>query len=135
MLNKVLMRAIIVEIALWCKMYQGGRSYENVTILHKLMSKRAIYPPSGLRILRLCNGKRCEFCNNRKVDLVETFAFHQHMNDTGFLSSRGLFPLSSNPHPRQVRPSYGLYACQVCMTTAQPPCISRSWPYPCITRR
>ena len=135
MMNKVLMESITVEIAVRCAMLEGGSSYENVTILQKLMRKRAIYPPSGLRILRICNGKRCEFCNNRQVNPFKTFAFHQHMNDTGFLASRGPFRLSSNPRPRRVRPSCGLFACQVCMTTARPPSISRSWPYPCITRR
>ncbi|KAL3903861.1 MAG: hypothetical protein SGILL_010285, partial [Bacillariaceae sp.] len=48
----------------------GGFAKKTVTELHSLMSKKAMHIPSPLRLLRLMNGKRCEFCHNEKVNHV-----------------------------------------------------------------
>lgn len=131
MLNKITMSAVTTKMVVECSMQKGGRAYKCMQRLHKLMSKRAIYPPSPLRLLRLANGKRCEFCNN-------VIPPKQHVPWERFTAKRfvgiGPFNLGNNPKPRQVRGNFPLFACYPCMTVKRPPSISKKWPYPCLTR-
>ena len=69
MLSKTSREAVTVEIVVRCAMMHGGKAYDTMKNIHYLMNKRAIYPPSPLRLLRLIFGKRCEFCNNEITKL------------------------------------------------------------------
>lgn len=104
-------------------LYHGGYAMKSVQNLAVLMLKKAIYPPSAMRLLRLANGKRCEFCLNAPISPSR---------------NRGLlfqFKQNVNPLPRFVRPTCGLFACWNCMEQWRHPDISGSWQYPCITRK
>ena len=43
-------------------MLNGGRSKKSLENLFRLMSLHSIYPPDALRVLRIINGRCCEFC-------------------------------------------------------------------------
>ena len=51
-------------------MIHGGHTGSTINHLLPLMEKGKIHIPSPLRLLRLVNGKKCEFCNCRKVNHV-----------------------------------------------------------------
>lgn len=132
MINKVTMRALTTTMVVRCAMFGGTRQYKCIQMLQKLMAKHSIYPPSPLRLIRLVNGKRCEFCNNesprRQNDL------HRYFNTTKAIQC-GPFRITENPKPRQIRGSLGLFACYPCMTQVRHRSISGRWSYPCLTRR
>ena len=131
-LSKATMAAVTTEMVVRCAMHAGGRSYQCMQILNKLMEPRAIYPPSALRLLRLVNGKRCEFCNNEVPK--SNRAPWDHFIQPSIVKKFGPFPVRTNPKPAQVRRSLGLFACYICLSEYRPPSISKSWPFPCLTR-
>jgi hypothetical protein len=49
---------------------RGGRAQQTITRITRLVKDRRIFVPSALRLLRLCNGKRCEKCNENRVNWV-----------------------------------------------------------------
>lgn len=51
-------------------LFHGGHAKSTMVVLHALMSVHAIHVPSPLRLLRLANGKVCEFCLHTKVNHV-----------------------------------------------------------------
>ena len=123
MVNKLLRSCISVEMVVKSSLYHGGYAMKSVQNLAVLMLKKAIYPPSAMRLLRLANGKRCEFCLNAPISPSR---------------NRGLlfqFKQNVNPLPRFVRPTCGFFACWNCMEQWRHPDISGSWKYPCITRK
>lgn len=131
-LSKATKAAVTTEMVVRCSMHAGGRSYQCMQILNKLIEPRAIYPPSALRLLRLVNGKRCEFCNNQVLENNQ--APWDHFIRPSIVKKFGPFPVGTNPKPAQVRRSLGLHACYNCLTEYRPPSISKSWPFPCLTR-
>lgn len=58
---KALMQHVTVPMVV--KASVEGKALNRMFRLNTLMSKKSIYVPSPLRLLRLANGKRCEFCN------------------------------------------------------------------------
>ena len=67
------LRSVILEhprLVIQAGMLQGGRSKTSLVNLYRLMDLRAIYIPDPLRILRLINGLRCEFCNKFGCNFV-----------------------------------------------------------------
>ena len=64
---KSLRAKITVAIIVKSVLIQNGRGKQTLDELKKLLSDKSIHPPSALRLLRLVNGKRCEFCNRSNV--------------------------------------------------------------------
>jgi len=48
----------------------GGHTKKSMERIFELVKSRKIWIPSALRLLRICNGKRCERCNKGKVNFV-----------------------------------------------------------------
>jgi len=67
---KALRVKITVGMVVKSVLIQNGRGKQTLDELHKLMSRKAIHPPSALRLLRLVNGRRCELCNRGKVKFI-----------------------------------------------------------------
>ena len=141
MLSKTSREAVTVEIVVRCAMTHGGKAYDTMKNIHYLMNKRAIYPPSPLRLLRLIFGKRCEFCNNEITKLHPgQESFIDMMNDRDFFQKYNRHNRSKpcsiglNPHPRIVRKNFGVFACYRCMTEKRPQHVTQNRPYPCLTR-
>jgi hypothetical protein len=59
---KALRRKITVPLVVLSAMIHGGHALQSIKELSKWMNNYSIHPPSPLRLLRLVNGKRCEFC-------------------------------------------------------------------------
>lgn len=62
-------------------LFQGGHAKTSMERLVPLIKRRCIWTPSPIRMLRLVNGKRCERCNQERVNLVSDsygtfFCFH-----------------------------------------------------------
>jgi len=68
--NKFLQSLIQHKHVIRSALYQGGKARQNINRLKSLIEERKIWIPSPCRILRLCNGKRCEKCNDCKVTSV-----------------------------------------------------------------
>ena len=51
-------------------MIHGGYAKSTIKILFPLLLNDIIHIPSPMRLLRLVNGKRCEFCNTKRVNHV-----------------------------------------------------------------
>ena len=47
-LSKATREAVTTEMVVWCSMHAGGRPYQCMQILNKLMKPKAVYPPSAL---------------------------------------------------------------------------------------
>jgi hypothetical protein len=123
MVNKLLRDCITQNMIIAASLYTGGYSMKSVINLAGLIKRKAIYVPSPMRLLRLVNGKRCEFCINEPVAPTESkghlFDYDQH----------------NNARPRYVRASCGYFSCWDCMERWRHPNISKDWEYPCITRK
>lgn len=132
MINKVTMQALTTRMVVRCAMFGGTRQYKCMQMLQKLMVKHSIYPPTPLRLVRLVNGKRCEFCNNESPRGQNNL--HRYFNTSKAIRC-GPFRITENPKPRQIRGSLGLFACYPCMTQVRHQSISGGWSYPCLTRR
>ncbi|CAB9503793.1 expressed unknown protein [Seminavis robusta] len=48
----------------------GGHAQQSMTNLVELVRHCSIWTPTALRLLRLCNGRRCEHCNAARVNCV-----------------------------------------------------------------
>ena len=70
---KVLRESITTSLVVKSAMIHGGHAKTTVSELYKLVKPRSIYVPSPLRLLRLVNGKRCEFCFQSKVNFVRPY--------------------------------------------------------------
>lgn len=98
--NKLLRDSITEEMVVKCAMYSGGRPLASIKNIYRFMTTRSAYIASPLRLLRLCNGKRCEFCNNTETGEITEF--------------RGKDV--SNSKPTVVRPHLNVFACIACLT-------------------
>jgi len=117
--NKLLRETINEEMVIKCAMYSGGRPFASIRNVYRFMKNKSGYIASPLRLLRLCTGKRCEFCNNIKT------------NDACEFRGRDV----SNIRPAVVRPHMNVFACISCLTTHREPKISQGWNYTCLTRK
>jgi hypothetical protein len=117
--NKLLCETINEEMVIKCAMYSGGRPFASIRNVYRFMKNKSGYIASPLRLLRLCTGKRCEFCNNIKT------------NDESEFRGRDV----SNIRPAVVRPHMNVFACIPCLTTHREPKISQEWNYNCLTRK
>ena len=117
--NKLLRETIDEEMVIKCAMYNGGRPFESIRNIYRFMKSKSGYIASPLRLLRLCNGKRCEFCNNTETNDICEF--------------RGKDV--SNIRPAVVRPHMNVFACIACLTAHRNSNISQNWGYDCLTRK
>lgn len=62
------MGAVTTPMVVKSAMIHGGHARKSMEELHALMSTRALHVPSPLRLLRISNGKVCEFCLQDKVN-------------------------------------------------------------------
>jgi len=69
---KVLRENITTSLVVKSAMIHGGHAKSTVSELYKLVQLMSIYVPSSLRLLRLVNGKRCEFCFQSRVNYVRS---------------------------------------------------------------
>ncbi len=53
-------------------LFHGGHARKTIEELHALMSNHSMHVPSPLRLLRLVNGRVCEFCRRHKVNHVRS---------------------------------------------------------------
>jgi len=56
-----------LRLVIFVGLFHGGRAKRLLQNLYKQMLLEAIYIPNALRLLRIINGLRCEFCNQNKV--------------------------------------------------------------------
>jgi len=123
MVNKLLRSCINSDMVVAASLYSGGYAMTSVINLSELMKRKAIYVPSTMRLLRLVNGKRCEFCMNSPIAPTEN---RGHLFD---------YDQCHNAKPRYVRASCGYFSCWDCMEKWRHPGISKEWTYPCVTRK
>ena len=65
---KTLRDAVTTPLVVKSAMIQGGGGARDcMKAINDLMARQAIHIPSPLRLLRLVNGKRCEFCNGTQL--------------------------------------------------------------------
>ena len=98
--NKLLRNSITEEMVIKCAMYSGGRPLASIKNIYRFMTTKSAYIASPLRLLRLCNGRRCEFCNNTKTDEITEYKGKD----------------VSNSKPAVVRPHLNVFACIACLT-------------------
>jgi len=65
---KSLREMVTTKMVVQCALIHGGHAKKTMEELYNMMSTHSIHVPSPLRLLRLANGKRCEFCNNKSVN-------------------------------------------------------------------
>jgi len=70
--SKELVQKLTVEMVVKSALIHGGYAYTTIEKLYPLYRNKSIYPSSALRLLRLVNGKRCEFCHKEKVRHART---------------------------------------------------------------
>ena len=56
-----------LRLVIFVGLFHGGKAKRSLQNLYKQMLLEAIYIPNALRLLRIINGLRCEFCNENKV--------------------------------------------------------------------
>ena len=75
---------LVIKSALMCK---NGNVHKTMDVMLELMTDKSIWIPSPLRLLRLINGRRCEFCNTKKTTYIRklfgVFACGECMSLTG----------------------------------------------------
>jgi len=96
-------------------LFHGGNAAKSIRNMIPLLKNKAIYCPSPMRLLRLTCGKKCEFC------------FGKHVNQ----SKKHLF---GTGRPAYVRKPWGVFACWHCIRYRRKRNVSKTWPYPCLTR-
>jgi hypothetical protein len=67
---KSLRSKVTTRLVVRSAIMQGGHAATTVRELYNLMNNKSIHAPSPLRLLRLVNGKRCEWCNINKLSYV-----------------------------------------------------------------
>lgn len=67
---KTLRGFITTSLVVKSALIQGGPSKTTMTELYNTLSMKCIPVPAPLRLLRLANGKRCEFCNRVRVNHI-----------------------------------------------------------------
>ncbi len=121
--NKLIRSTISLEMVVTACMVSGGRTLQSIVNLEPRIRCRSVRVPSALRLLRVCNMKRCEFCGN--VDTPDVMS--QSSDRTG--------KEKRNAKPRYIRPAWGcMFPCWTCLTKNRDSSISRTWPYPCLNR-
>jgi len=65
-----LLNAVTTPLVVRSAMIHGGLGKKSMEEIHVLMSKHSMHVPSPLRLLRIANGKRCEFCVKSKCNHV-----------------------------------------------------------------
>jgi len=90
---------VTVELVVRSALIDGGKPRETIKSLYELMIKRSIHPPSPLRLLRLVNVRRCEFCCKTAVRTVRpcsgvALCFQSCLLGEGFVVRH--YPFESN---------------------------------------
>jgi len=65
---KSLREMVTTKMVVHSALIHGGNAKKTMEELYNMMKNRSIHVPSPLRLLRLANGKRCEFCVNKSVN-------------------------------------------------------------------
>lgn len=103
MTSSICMQTLRPEHVVRAALYHGGHSKTNLERIVHLMRGQRIIIPSTLRLLRLCNGRLCELCQNKRVYYVSKYFgvfFCQHcLEHTGYVRTlqrfEPLYPLVS----------------------------------------
>lgn len=69
-LSKEMQSFVSIAAVVRSALLSGGNAKKTVDELFSLIQNKSIYPPSPLRLLRLVNGKVCEFCGKNKCQAV-----------------------------------------------------------------
>ena len=56
-----------LRLVIFVGLFYGGKANKSLQNLYKQMLLEAIYIPNALQLLRIINGLRCKFCNEKKV--------------------------------------------------------------------
>lgn len=67
---KTLRDMITTKLVVQSAMIHGGHAKKSMEEMYALMSNHSIHVPSPLRLLRISNGKICEFCLQAKVNHI-----------------------------------------------------------------
>lgn len=70
MTGNTIKQMISMDRILWSILYSNNSNMMSMANLYQLMTKRAIYPPDEMRILRIACGRRCELCNKNVVAVL-----------------------------------------------------------------
>jgi hypothetical protein len=66
-LSPFLMQRLTTEMVVRAALFKGGRAKKSFEELYRLIVRRAIHPPSPLRLLRIACATKCEVCLNTVV--------------------------------------------------------------------
>ncbi|KAL7458347.1 hypothetical protein ACHAWC_010176 [Mediolabrus comicus] len=76
---KSLLSRVTTTMVVRSALIHGDNAKKTFEELYKLMKNHSIHPPSPLRLLRLANGRKCEFCVKKNV-----LSLYQDMNIGAF---------------------------------------------------
>ena len=76
---KSLLARVTTTMVVRSALIHGDNAKKTFEELYKLMKNHSIHPPSPLRLLRLANGRKCEFCQEKSV-----LSLYQDMNIGAF---------------------------------------------------
>ena len=76
---KSLLSRVTTTMVVRSALIHGDNAKKTFEELYKLMKNHSIHPPSPLRLLRLANGRKCEFCCKKNV-----LSLYQDMNIGAF---------------------------------------------------
>lgn len=76
---KSLLARVTTTMVVRSALIHGNNTKKTFEELYKLMKNHSIHPPSPLRLLRLANGRKCEFCLENSV-----WSLYQDMNIGAF---------------------------------------------------
>ena len=65
-----LQKAVTTKMVVKSALIHGGLAKKSMEELYALMSNHSLHVPSPLRLLRISNGKCCEFCLKDKVNHI-----------------------------------------------------------------
>ena len=66
-LSPFLMQRLTTDIVVRAALFKGGRAKKSFEELYRLIVRRAIHPPSPIRLLRIACATKCEVCLNTVV--------------------------------------------------------------------
>lgn len=69
-ISKTLRQKMTISIVVYAGISSGGLSEQIIRLLHNLLQRGAIHVPSPLRLLKLINGKLCESCKEKKMNIL-----------------------------------------------------------------
>ena len=96
--NHLLLALITTDLVVRSLLYSGGNEMQSMKNVYRQYAKRAIHSMSPMRLLSLCTGTKCEWCN-------ENSASHDKFVEAGISTCR----------TTRVRPHFPSRVCWACL--------------------